>query len=214
MNGTEYRTILDALNTIIGNQEKILTNQSAMMQMLRRVSDNGGAAKSDEAIADDADLDGQHGDPTIKYDLREKYWQGEPYSGQRFSECPPEYLDAMAKYLSACAWGKRKDGDEKAAGYKDKDAARARGWARRIRNGWKPPASHGYRPPQGAQGGGFGSGSTYRSSSYGKTPRSPSQAQGGYVAGSYGNQGAFERGPETTKDEFGGYGGSDDDIPF
>jgi hypothetical protein len=87
------------------------------------------------AVADDADLDSQYGNPTIRFDPREKYWAGVSYVGKTFSQCPAEYLDAQAKYLSAAAYMARKNGEDKKAGYKDKDAARARGWAKRVRAG-------------------------------------------------------------------------------
>ncbi len=99
-------------------------------------SSGGGNGSQGGAIADDRDLDGQYGDPTIKYDPKEKYWSGDTRVGYRFSECEPEYLDAMAKYLDACAYMASNDTDEKrrrGATYKTKDAARARGWAQRIR---------------------------------------------------------------------------------
>lgn len=111
----------------------------------------GSSSSADGAIADDRDLDGEHGDVTVKYDPKEKYWSGESFAGYRFSECPPEYLDAMAKYLDACAYMAEKDPDEKrrkGARYKRMDAARARGWARRIR------ANGGQAPARQAKGGG------------------------------------------------------------
>lgn len=100
---------------------------------------SGPAPKVDtSAIADDADLDSKYGDPRIKYGLKEKYWkeQPDPHIGMAFSECPPEYLDATAKYLSACEYMARKEGgeaNEKKARYKALDAARARGWSNRNR---------------------------------------------------------------------------------
>lgn len=102
----------------------------------------GGGAQQGPAqsVASDADIDGQYGDPIIKYGLKEKYWPNQPDEniGYHLSECTPEYLDAMAKYLGACAYMARnpkdeKPVDEKKAGYKDKDAARARAWSARIR---------------------------------------------------------------------------------
>ncbi len=99
----------------------------------------GPAPKVDtSAVADDADLDSKYGDPTIKYGLKEKYWkeQPDPFIGRRFSEATPEYLDATAKYLSACEYMARKEGgeeNEKKARYKALDAARARGWSKRNR---------------------------------------------------------------------------------
>ena len=106
-----------------------------------------------QSVASDADIDGTYGDPIIKYGLKDKYWPEQPDAnvGYHLSECSPEYLDAMAKYLGACAYMARnpKDGkaaDEKKAGYKDKDAARARAWAARIRA--RGPAPRQQHAPQ------------------------------------------------------------------
>ena len=90
-------------------------------------------------VATDEELDGQHGDPVVKYDP-DRIWKGEPHAGKHFSECPPEYLDALAKACDSRAWVKRRDGEEKAASFSEADAARARGWAARLRKGWvRPP---------------------------------------------------------------------------
>lgn len=101
------------------------------------------------AVADDRDLDSQYGDPTIRFGLKERYWpQPDEHIGRKFSECEPEYLDATAKYLDACAYMARKNATpetkaeaEKKAGYKERDAARARGWAARIRKAGAPYAT-------------------------------------------------------------------------
>lgn len=100
----------------------------------------GGTHVASGTVASDADIDGLYGDPIIKFGLKEKYWpeQPDPNIGYKLSDCTPEYLDATAKYLTACEYMARnpKDGkpvDEKKAGYKAKDAARARAWAARIR---------------------------------------------------------------------------------
>ncbi len=93
------------------------------------------------AVAPAHDLDGEHGDPTIKYDPKPKYWSGESFVGYRFSETSAPYLTATAKYLDACAYMAEKDADEKkqkGAKYKRLDAARARGWALRLENGGGP----------------------------------------------------------------------------
>lgn len=89
------------------------------------------------AIADDADLDSQYGDPVIRRDP--KRWTGESYVGSKFSETTPEYLEEVASFKD---WQAGKDaaaGDTKKAGYNRKDAARARGWAKRLREGYRPP---------------------------------------------------------------------------
>lgn len=132
----EYnREILETLKTI----------QRDVAEIKARVTSGGGAGPSSTdggKVADDRDLDGQNGDPTIKFDPRPNYWSGESYAGYRFSETSPDYLEATAKYLDACAYMAEKDTDEKrrkSARYKRLDAARARGWAARLRAGWKPP---------------------------------------------------------------------------
>lgn len=94
----------------------------------------------DPIVASDADLDSQYGDPEVRA-KSPRDWTGDSMTGRKFSECPPEYLDMVADRLDYFA---SKEEDPKKAGYNRKDAARARGWARRLRNGWKPaetPAS-------------------------------------------------------------------------
>lgn len=86
----------------------------------------------------DADLDGQYGDPTVKFTPRR--YAGPDVKGQRFSQCPPEALDAIAEALTYSA-AHPKEGKEKYAKYDADDARRARSWARRIRAGWKAPPS-------------------------------------------------------------------------
>lgn len=111
--------------------------------------------------ASDSDLDGSHGNPLIKYDPKDTYWTGESYAGCHFSETPPEYLDAMARYLAACAHMAQKDFDktgdkkyEKSAHFKGLDARRAAGWARRKRNGWQAPTEQASQPAQRSASGG------------------------------------------------------------
>jgi hypothetical protein len=96
------------------------------------------------------DLDGPHGNPTVKAkDPRD--WTGEPMHGRTFSECPAAYLDLLADRLEYFA---SKEDDPKKKRYNKLDAARARGWAERVRNGEvAAPAKTGdawaqSRPPQ------------------------------------------------------------------
>lgn len=94
-----------------------------------------GASNAGGAVADDRELDSDKGDPTVQRDP--KRWKGESFIGCRFSECTPDYLDVMAEQKDWQADNPR-EGKEQYAKYDRKDAARARGWARRIRNGWQP----------------------------------------------------------------------------
>lgn len=88
-----------------------------------------------ESSAPKVDLDGPHGDPIVKAkDPRD--WMGDPMQGRHFSECPAAYLDLVAERLD---YFNVKETDEKKKGYNALDAALARGWAARIRAGYKPP---------------------------------------------------------------------------
>ena len=79
-------------------------------------------------------LDDQWGDPTIKAkDPRD--WAGVTMQGRKFSECPAEYLDLLADRYDYFA---EREDDPKRANYNRIDAARARGWAVRIRDGYEP----------------------------------------------------------------------------
>ena len=95
--------------------------------------------------ADDSDLDGQHGDPVVKKDPPK--WTGDSFVGCKFSECSAEFLDNLAGFKMWQAGkeeAKEKAGDEaagKKAWYARKDAARAAGWSRRIRDGYTPPVA-------------------------------------------------------------------------
>jgi hypothetical protein len=110
----------------------------------RRQSIRGGGASSSPAIAPDRDLDSQYGDEEIKgKDPRD--WSGESMKGRRMSECPPEYLDMIAERYDYFAQkndaeGKKDDRGRPKSNYDRRSAARARGWAARLRAGWKPPA--------------------------------------------------------------------------
>lgn len=109
---------------------------------------NGQQAPAGE-VASDADLDGEHGDQPVRRDPSAKYWTGQSYVGVRLSQCPPEYLDATAKYREACAYMNGKEGNPEKAKYIEydkRDAARARGWAKRLREGWGAAKLKGAKP--------------------------------------------------------------------
>ena len=90
--------------------------------------------------ASDKELDSQYGNPEIKKDPPR--WKGPSFVGRRYSECTPEYLENLASF---CDWkagrdaaaGKMTRGGKPLADLVRRDAARARGWANRLREGWK-----------------------------------------------------------------------------
>jgi hypothetical protein len=106
-----------------------------------RVGTNSG-----KVIADDHDLDSEYGNPRVRKMPRR--WGGENYVGCQFSEVPSDALEAIAADLDGLAeWilGKGEPDAEKNAGYKRRDAARARGWAKR--NLGQPPREIVYDEP-------------------------------------------------------------------
>lgn len=94
-------------------------------------------------VASDRELDSEWGDPTVRKDP--KRWDGPSFVGCHFSETTPEYLESLASLFD---WMGDKDEEsgnlhkgKPTAPYKRSDARRARGWAQRLRNGWKPAES-------------------------------------------------------------------------
>ena len=101
-------------------------------------------AAQPKAIASDHDLDSKYGDPIVKFMPRD--WADAPFKGYHFSECPAELLDLLAETLDYFAGQSEAKNELTNAGkpvapYKRADAARARGWAKRVRNGGGRAAS-------------------------------------------------------------------------
>lgn len=128
----------------------LLKSIDASLKTLVRVLAPKGQAG---AVADDRDLDGKYGDPELRFMPRD--WTGESYKGLRFSQCPPDLLDLVAQTFDYFADKAEETGetykDKPVAPYKRKDAARARGWAARIRSGRvqqaAPPAAPDWSAP-------------------------------------------------------------------
>lgn len=96
-----------------------------------------GGGGGEVAPADDRECESEHGDPSVNKDPSQRDWDGPSMVGKRYSECPSDYLIALARFKEWSAGNndtKAAAGNEKAgkyASYDRKDAARARGWARR-----------------------------------------------------------------------------------
>ncbi len=115
-----------------------LAGQVAALEARLVSLETGATAAATPDVASDYEMSGDYGDPVIKYGLKPKYWaeQPDPFVGRRFSETSPEYMDATARYYDACAFMARKEGGDenvRKAEYKSKDARRARGHAKRLR---------------------------------------------------------------------------------
>lgn len=124
----------------MGAGEEILKALARIESKLDKLM-SGGPSVGAATVASDSDLDSEHGDPAVKFDP--KRWTGASHKGSSFSACAPDFLDA---YAEALQWSSEhpKEGREKYAQYDARDAARARGWAKRIRTGWRPA---GAEPP-------------------------------------------------------------------
>lgn len=114
----------------------------------------GGAASSQQAVASPRDLDGKYGDPEIKFEPRD--WQGDSCKGLHMSQCPAEFLDLIAETFDYFAQKAAESNELTSSGkpvadYKRKDAARARGWAARIRTGWTSQPANGHADSDWAQ---------------------------------------------------------------
>lgn len=120
----------------------ILKSQDTTLKHLLALSESrmAKAATNGKAVASDRELDGQYGDPVIVA-KDPKDWTGAQMAGKRLSECPPAYLDQLADRYDwfNTTLDRAKPEDAKKIGYNTRDAARARGWAQRLRSGWKAP---------------------------------------------------------------------------
>jgi single stranded DNA-binding protein len=90
----------------------------------------GRPANTHAPLASDQDLDGAYGNPIVKF--VPSRWGGEDFRGRRYSECTPEFLDVLASTLQWSA-DNPQEGKARFVEFNRKDAARARGWAARLR---------------------------------------------------------------------------------
>ena len=104
----------------------------------RRAAPSAGAAGP--SVAPDSDLDSQWGNEKVKADPRD--WTGPSFKGRLMNECPPDFLDQYAGLMDFFAeknTGIKTDKGADKSAFDRRSAARARGWAARLRSGWKPP---------------------------------------------------------------------------
>jgi hypothetical protein len=93
-------------------------------------------------IAPDTELDNPtYGDPPVKSAPRD--WTGEFRVGQRMSECEPVLLDLLAERYDYFATKNDReqavtDKGQPKSDYDRRAAAKARGWAKRLRAGYRP----------------------------------------------------------------------------
>jgi hypothetical protein len=123
----------------------IVSEQGKVLDAIRAVFTGSGSGTAN--VASDRDLDSEHGDEKVRMNPRE--WKGAPRKGWQMSRCEPEFLDL---YQDTMEYFAGKNTDAKKAGYDRRSAARARGWAKRLRSGWQPAAGAPAAPQRDAWG--------------------------------------------------------------
>jgi hypothetical protein len=128
------KSIDQSLRTLV-----VLAQQKAEARVTRAAA---AAPARAPLVASDRDLDGDYGDPEMTFTPRD--WTGEPCKGKHLSECESELLDIIADTFEEFANKDEFEGRVTGTGkptapYKRRDAARARGWAARIRAGTHTP---------------------------------------------------------------------------
>lgn len=124
----------------------LLRNIDATLKELLTLSKTKRAAKAPDAtVADDVDLDSQYGDEQLRAKMP-RDWSGDDYKGSRMSNCPPELLEMIADRCDYFAQQNDEKGEKDDQGrpksfYDRRTARRARGWAARLRRGWKSEGS-------------------------------------------------------------------------
>ncbi len=125
----------------------LLRSIDASLKDLLRIA----KAMAPKEVASDADLNSQWGNPQIRFG-KIRGWDGPSFKGAKMSECPPDYLELVADLFDYFATqseakGAMTDQGKPLAPYQRRDAARARGWARRNRQGGPtapPPQTEGW----------------------------------------------------------------------
>lgn len=123
--------------------ETLASLEARLVKLEARIATAPAAKSSAGRVATVEEMDSPRGNPEVR--SSPKKWDGVPCKGRRFSDCPPDFLDQLA---SLCDWMADRDdeagarGETDAKGYKldgkwkRLDAALARGWAKRLREGW------------------------------------------------------------------------------
>lgn len=125
------REVADILNSIDATLKELLRLTLARQP------------KAPKLVASDAELDSRFGDQEVKVIPRD--FADKRYKGRKMSECPLALLDQLASMYDYFADSAEKKNEMTAKGkpvadYKRRDAALARGWAKRIRDGKHAPA--------------------------------------------------------------------------
>ncbi len=139
-------TNLQRLETIEKRCEEQAQRIAELERIVRAIGAvfGGSAAAASSGVATDRELDCQYGDAQVKIIPRD-WTAGGVVKGQKMSLCPPDFLDVFAETMDFFAERNDANGEKDAKGrpkshWDRQNAKLARGWARRIRGGWQPPA--------------------------------------------------------------------------
>lgn len=158
MAGPTSQDVYDVLKSIDSSLKALVAHFGAGVVHGSSRAPAGASSDTVASVASDRDMDSQYGNPEVKAkDPRD--WTGITMKGKRFSECPPEYLLLVADRLDYFSDQNRTLAEDqqtppenvqellKKARYNRIDAARARGWAARLKAGWTPPADDTFGAP-------------------------------------------------------------------
>ena len=114
---------------------------AAIEQLATKPANGSTPTGSPRVVATDADLDSQYGDEVVRFLPRD--WSGQDFKGTRMSQCSPVFLDRLADSFAYFAQkndtaGAKDDKGRPKSFYDRRSEGRARGWAARLRHGWKP----------------------------------------------------------------------------
>lgn len=200
MNAKSLEMQISELAVTVAELRKTLADHEKVIAGFRTALGLGGPAGAGD-IASDADLDGEYGNEQIRMNPRD--WKGTPRKGERMAHCEPEFLELYALTMDWFASENEAKGNARKAKFDRLVAARARGWAKRLREGWTPPEPA--KPAGASAGGAWGKGSGWgapRNAAPAAAPPAPAQ-----------------RPPNPPQDDPGGafsdfVGDEDDQIPF
>jgi hypothetical protein len=121
----------------------ILRGAIAAIEQLAAAPSANGAQPTPPARALDSDLDSEWGDEVVKFTPRD--WTGPNFKDARMSQTSAPFLTMLADTYAYFAAKNDRDGATDGNGrpksfYDRRSEARARGWAARLANGWRPPS--------------------------------------------------------------------------
>lgn len=121
-----------------------LTLKTLLTLAQQRKTKQTATTPAQPAKATDADLDSKYGNGPVKFNPKD--WSSGSCKGKPYSDCPPQFLEMLSDTFDYFAQKAEESGEmttgnppKPVAPFKRREALRCRGWAARLRAGWKPP---------------------------------------------------------------------------